>query len=338
MPTAGAHSPRVSVLTAVYNGDKYVGRALESVRRQTFSDFEHVIVDDASTDGTWPMLQAAAQADPRCLPERLARNAGQAMALNQALAQARGEYVAILDHDDECAPERLALQVDYLDAHPEVGVLGTLGYRTGEDGAILKDAGVIGDDAVLRWLLYFGTPLIHSSVMMRADTLRAVGGYQAQLRSATDFDLWLRLAPVTAFAVLPQRLAMYRDTPTGISRSGRVRQRAQVVMRLCEWLQSNLGITTTLPVVTALYMAVRKQPMTPGDAAAALTLLGDVFRRHIDRSAASAAEVAWIQANCVKRCHDIAEANANDPAVVAVCDAARAAYEPVIVEAGHRMS
>ena len=334
MPNAGAQSPRVSVLTAVYNGERYLSRALESVRRQTFSNFEHVIVDDASTDGSWALLLGA-QDDSRCLPERLSHNTGPAAALNHALARARGEYVAIFDHDDECAPERLALQVDYLDAHPEVGVLGTLGYRIDGDSVIIKDAGIAEDDAYLRWLLHFGTPFIHPSVTMRTEMLRSVGGYVPSFRSILDYDLWLRLAPHTCFAVLPHRLTMYRDVTTGISRAGAVRQRAQMAMRHQAWLKSSLGITTTLPIVTALYTAVRKQHMTPADTAEALSLLIEISRRHIDRNVVFDEDAARISANCAKRCRDIADANATDPAIVALCNAARAVYEPVFAEAGH---
>jgi Glycosyl transferase family 2 len=333
MPTAGAHSPRVSVLTAVYNGERYLGRALESVRRQTFSDFEHVIVDDASTDGSWPMLQAAAHADPRRLPERLSRNVGPAEALNRALARARGEYVAILDHDDECAPERLALQVAYLDAHPDVGVLGTFRRNTNENGVISEPDERDAESDLLKWRAYFGVPFIHSSFMMRADVLRAIGGYDAAQTTATDYDLLLRLSSVTAFAVLPQRLVTYRKSSTQLSVQQFGRQQGQVVMRLHAQLRMRLGIRADLSASTALFQAVRKKQLPPAAVASALALLDELVRRHVAVCRPTASATDGIHRFCAARCRDMEAAHQADPDSAQRCAAAARSYEDALLKA-----
>lgn len=333
MPTAGAQSPRVSVLTAVYNGERYLGRALESVRRQTFSDFEHVIVDDASSDGSWQILQAAAQADPRCLPERLARNIGPAAALNHLLARARGKYVAILDHDDECAPERLALQVDFLDAHPEVGVLGTFRRNINENGIISEPDERDAESDLLKWRAYFGVPFIHSSFMMRADVLRAIGGYDAAQTTATDYDLLLRLCAVTQFAVLPRRLVTYQKSSTQLSAQQYGRQQGQVVMRLHAHLRQRLGIRADLSASTALYQAVRKKQLTFALLTSALALLDELMRRHVAECRPTASATAGILRFCAARCRDLEVAHQTDPASAQHCAAAARNYEDALLTA-----
>ena len=115
--------PRVSVVTTVYNGAPYFDRAIPGILEQTFDDFELIVVDDGSQDGTAELLRQAAGRDPRVRvfsPGRL----GAAAAYNYGVAQATGEYVARQDFDDRSYPERLRLQVAFLDAHPDVGVVG----------------------------------------------------------------------------------------------------------------------------------------------------------------------------------------------------------------------
>jgi glycosyltransferase EpsE len=116
-------NPRVSVVTTVYNGEPYPDRAIPGILEQTFQDFEWIIVDDGSTDGTPQLLQDVARRDPRVRvfsPGRL----GITGAANFGVSQARGEYVARQDFDDRSYPDRLRLQTALLDAHPEVGVVG----------------------------------------------------------------------------------------------------------------------------------------------------------------------------------------------------------------------
>ena len=118
-----AKSPRVSVVTTVFNGEPYVDRAIPGILAQTFADFEYIVVDDGSTDRTPEILRELAARDPRVRvfsPGRM----GVAAAANYGIAQARGEYIARQDFDDRSYPDRLRLQVAFLDAHPEVGVVG----------------------------------------------------------------------------------------------------------------------------------------------------------------------------------------------------------------------
>jgi glycosyltransferase involved in cell wall biosynthesis len=116
-------TPRVSVVSTVYNGEPYFDRAIPGILAQTFEDFEFILVDDGSTDRSLDKLHELARRDPRVrvfAPGRL----GAAAAYNYGVAQANGEYIARQDFDDRSYPDRLSLQVAFLDAHPEVGMVG----------------------------------------------------------------------------------------------------------------------------------------------------------------------------------------------------------------------
>ena len=194
---------------AVWNGGAYVHEAVSSVLRQTFSDFELLIVDDASTDGAIAELPR----DERIRVLRNERNLGQVPSLNRGLQEARGAYVARLDADDVMLPTRLERQVAVLDANPLVALAGTW-----------MD---VVDDAGRRWgttrgridsyidyvaaLLLDRIPFGHPSIMYRSDAVRALGGYEVSLAPSEDKDLYRRLALERHEArVVPEALVRYR--------------------------------------------------------------------------------------------------------------------------------
>src|SRR5436305_9543595 len=126
--------PQVSVLMPVYNAIRYIGVAVDSVLSQTFSDFEFIIVDDGSTDGSAEILREYAGRDPRI--RLISRpNTGLGFALNEALAVARAPFIARMDADDECLPERFEKQIQYLRNHPECVLLGSRVLWIDSDGA-----------------------------------------------------------------------------------------------------------------------------------------------------------------------------------------------------------
>ena len=207
-------SPRVSVLMGVHNGAAHVRQAIDSVLAQTEADLELIVVDDGSTDAT-PQI-VAASADARL---RMARrpHEGLTRALNHALALARAPIVARLDADDVALPERLARQLAFLEAHPEVGVLGSAAREINGDG---RDLGIVQpplDDRTLRRVLIRRNPMVHSSITMRRTLVDAVGGYDASFAVAQDYDLWMRLAAVTRLANLAEPLVVRRLLPAGVS-------------------------------------------------------------------------------------------------------------------------
>ncbi len=205
---------RVSVIMAVFNGGPLLRRAVDSVLAQEFDDFELIVVDDGSTDGAAEML--ASIADRRL---RLVRrpHAGLTRTLNHALGLASASLVARLDADDVAAAQRLACQHAFLEAHPDVGLLGTGAVEVDVQGRRVRTVVPPEHDAAIRRMLIRRNPLVHSSVMMRARLIERVGGYDEELPVAQDYDLWLRLAPLTRFANLPEPLVTRRLVPGRIS-------------------------------------------------------------------------------------------------------------------------
>lgn len=191
----------------VHNGERFLGEALDSIFAQTFRDFELVVVDDGSSDETPAIIADYAARDSRLRPIRQ-EPSGLTSSLNRGWRSAAGEYVARMDADDVALPDRFEQQVEFLDAHPEVAVVGTAAIAIGPDGEEVSAVHYPEDDAAIRRELWRYNCLVHSSVMMRRSALEEVDGYR--LDQAEDYDLWLRIAERHALANLPQRLLRYR--------------------------------------------------------------------------------------------------------------------------------
>jgi len=214
---------KVSVVMSVYNGEKYLREAVDSILGQTFRDFEFIIVDDGSTDHTWTILQS--YDDSRIVLLRNQENIGLTRSLNKGLAAARGEYIARMDADDVSLPKRLEKQVAYLDAHPEVGLLGTWVEIIGERGERLSVLRRPVDPLFITWSLLFDNCLVHSTVMYRRSLVGKLGGYNPS-RYAQDYDLWSRMSLETQIVKLPEVLVSWRSHPAGITAQKLARQEA----------------------------------------------------------------------------------------------------------------
>jgi len=211
--------PRVSVLMSVYNGQKYLRDAIESILNQTFRDFEFIIIDDGSTDGSWGILLEYAEPDDRIILLRNKNNVGLPKSLNIGLRIARGEYIARMDADDISLPERLATQVEVLDRSPNVGVVGSYVQLLGPDGKLGAVRRFATTHALILWALCFSTPLCHPATMARRSILLKVGGYDEDFRQSQDRDLWQRVSDIAALANVPEVLLLHRKHPDSISRS-----------------------------------------------------------------------------------------------------------------------
>jgi len=197
-------TPRVTVLMSVFNGAAYLREAIDSILAQTFTDFELLIVDDGSTDETPAILHS--YADPRMRVLTNERNLGLTASLNRGLREARGEWIARQDADDRSHPDRLRRQLEHLDAHPEVMLLGTharlIDARGRVTGTLRKPVTRTG----IAWASVFHNPFIHSSVMFR----RGIGTYDESYPFNQDFELWSRLLGNVAMTNLDAVLIDYR--------------------------------------------------------------------------------------------------------------------------------
>jgi len=204
--------PRVTVLMTVYNGLPYLREAIDSVLDQSFTDFEFLIVDDASTDRSTQTVES--YSDDRIRLFRNVTNIGQNASLNKGLAEARGEFIVRLDQDDVCLPGRIEKQVAFLTANPQISVVGTWAYSIDDRSrktAIWKWN--VDDFGRLVGLLVLGRcALLHPSVAYRRQTTLGLGGYDASFGLASDYALWIDLVLAKhRAAVIPEQLIMYRS-------------------------------------------------------------------------------------------------------------------------------
>jgi glycosyltransferase involved in cell wall biosynthesis len=210
-------APKVCVLMSVYNGERFLRETIESILNQTFTDFEFIIINDGSTDASSEILEEYAQKDSRI---RLIHqeNMGLTKSLNKGFGMAHGEYIARMDADDISEPTRFEKQVDFLDAHPSIGIVGINSYIIDERGNILREIKhPTSHDEIMSKIL-LDNKFIHSSVMLRKILLKKYGYYNEKLTYAQDYELFLRLSTHTKLANLPDPLHRWREnTSTGIS-------------------------------------------------------------------------------------------------------------------------
>ncbi|CAG0994155.1 glycosyltransferase EpsE [Rhizobiaceae bacterium] len=262
MAAASARStPRISVLIPVRNGGDYVDAAIASMRRQTYRDLEIVVVDDGSSDRTAALLARHAAEDGR-IRVLSAAGAGIVDALNQALAEARGDLVARMDADDLSHPDRLARQVAEMDARPDLVLLGAGAVAIDARGRIGAPVTVEADPARLVELLRVENPFLHPTVVMRRLAVEAAGGYRRQFALAEDYDLWTRMALQGVVANIPDALLGLRRHPGQSSRRHRMEQRAvHALARLLAYgrpvdMPSLSALPTPLAAVTAYLSAM----------------------------------------------------------------------------------
>jgi hypothetical protein len=207
--------PLVSVVMPVYNVAPYVEEAVSSILDQTFRDFELIVIDDGSTDGTGDIIDCLAGDDSRI---RLVRqdNQGLVATLNRGCALASGKYIARMDGDDASFPTRFEKQVCFLEANPKVGICGTQAATMLSDGTrhglYLRPV----SDGPMKWYLMFGSCFAHVSVLIRSALLRSLGGYR-DILAAEDYDLWARASEIASFANISEVLVRFRVRPEGQS-------------------------------------------------------------------------------------------------------------------------
>lgn len=196
--------PRVTILLPTYQSGKYLSQTLDSIRKQTFKDFDVLVVDDHSTDNTLSILLAAKDLRIRIIS---GRGRGLADALNLGILQADGEYIARIDADDLMTPDRLEKQVSYLDAHQEVIVCGGWQQYFGNSSYLHAPS---SDPNQCRANLVFRCDLCHSTLMLRRSSFIDNNLYYDQKYAAEDFELWTRALNYGEIANIPKILGYYR--------------------------------------------------------------------------------------------------------------------------------
>ncbi|MBB2205162.1 glycosyltransferase [Gluconacetobacter takamatsuzukensis] len=211
--------PRVSIIMASYQHRPFVAAAIHSVLRQTYQDFEIVVTDDGSVDGT-PDVIASIQ-DPRIKLRRFETNRGACSAGNDALNRATGEYISNLSSDDVYLPHKLEKQVAYLDAHPEIGAVFAYPIFINEDGAVIENqistfnhkVFLAPNRSQVDWLRHFffvGNCLCHPTILIRRRCYEELGVYDERLAQLPDFDMWIRLLAAYPIHIMAEPMIGFR--------------------------------------------------------------------------------------------------------------------------------
>jgi glycosyltransferase involved in cell wall biosynthesis len=210
-------APQVSVIIKSYNHAAYVGETINSILGQSLQDFELVITDDASTDGTVEVIRGFS--DPRIDLKVFEKNRGISAAMNDLVARARGEFVAILNSDDFALPGRLERQVEFLRAHPDIAAVFTLPKAVDEEGNPTKgffDFTIpfslpdLSQASVLRQFFFHSNFLCGPTAMIRRAVYDQLGAYNPRLAILQDFDMWVRLCADHEIHIMREELTAFR--------------------------------------------------------------------------------------------------------------------------------
>ncbi len=204
----GLKSPKVTVLMSVYNGEKYLHEAVESILNQSFTDFEFLIINDGSTDNSVKIIKSFNDARIHLISN--SKNLKLAKTLNKGIDLAQGKYIVRMDCDDISFPERLSKQVDFMEKHSEVGVCGSWVELIGENsGQIWNFA--LGNSDILKCLLLFSNYIFHPTVIIRKSLLKKYNiYYDSSFTTSQDYDLWCRISEYSQISNLQEVLLYYR--------------------------------------------------------------------------------------------------------------------------------
>jgi glycosyltransferase involved in cell wall biosynthesis len=214
--------PKVSVVMPVYNGELYLREAIDSILNQTFSDFELIVMDDGSTDRSVEIVQT--YTDPRIKLIANPVNQGIRFIANQLNQLAQAEYIARMDCDDISLPHRLAKQVEYLDRHPDIAVVGAQSIYIDTNGKVTATQNIFRcsiEPSSMKWTASYECPFVNPTVMFRKQVLdKELGGYDENATFAEDYEIWLRLLRNNyQGANLAEVLLKYRINPQSMMHS-----------------------------------------------------------------------------------------------------------------------
>jgi glycosyltransferase involved in cell wall biosynthesis len=272
-----SYSPQISVILPVYNGEKYLAGAINSILSQTYRDFELIIINDCSSDRTSEILSTFT--DDRIRIINNLSNLKLSRSLNKGIEMAQGQFIARMDADDISLPERFEKQVAFMERHPEIGVVGCWVKRIDENGNITGNVFRETRPEAIKWELFFGTPLPHPTVMMRTSAIKSVGGFSNDILAAVDYECWTRLAKTTRLANLAEFLLLYRMHTENMSSKYHADQ-LSTVRRLQELSMAEyIGVEKAKELVELIHLDTRN-PSQAVQAAGLIYFLYQQYRKN----------------------------------------------------------
>jgi glycosyltransferase involved in cell wall biosynthesis len=203
-------NPKVSIVLPVHNGEKYLAIALDSILKQTFTEWELIIINDASTDASFKIAEKYANNDERIMVINVSKQKALADVLNIGIESSKSSYIVRMDADDVMLPNRLEMQYKYMLSNPEVIVCGSAINLINVNGEFLRRRDYALRDNKLKRNIFLFSPFAHPSVIIKKDALVEVGGYTSGLKGVEDIDLWFRLSGKGDFANIGEVLLEYR--------------------------------------------------------------------------------------------------------------------------------
>lgn len=224
----------VSVIMSVFNSDKYLDDAINSILNQTYTDFEFIIINDGSNDDSKAIIDHYASIDKRIVVINNERNLGLAASLNKAIELSRGKYIARQDADDLSCSMRLEVQIAYALAHEEVDLIGSNNYLIDVNGEVVYENKTHSQKKdFLKYLLNSGGIFTHGSVLIKKEKLFEVGMYDQRFYYSQDGELWLRFISKGAkIKILDEPLYYFRSAPRPSNKKRNIQRRYNVVKRM----------------------------------------------------------------------------------------------------------
>ena len=236
--------PKVSVLMSVYNGERYLREAIDSILNQTLKDFEFFIINDGSTDSTKKILDSYNDSRIRIINN--GKNVGLTKSLNKGLRLAGGEYIARQDADDVSAPERLQKEINFLETHQDYAVVGTFVKILNEDSEVIGLLERLTEDTQIRERLGTDNCITHGSAVIRKKCLQDLGFYDESIVRAQDYEVWLRLSEKYRLANIPEYLYMWRKHDENIEAKHIAEQKISVILAMIKHKFASIEHATIL--------------------------------------------------------------------------------------------
>ena len=203
--------PLISVVMPVFNSEQYLNKSIKSVLEQTYDNFEFLIINDGSTDNSNSIIKKYQSQDKR-ITILAQENKGITKSLNNGIKHSKGRFIARMDADDICHPDRFKMQLKWFQNNKDIDVLGSQVEFIEKNGNIIKPSNQLPlDDLSIKWELIFGTPLIHPSLMIRKSVFEEFGLYNESYLFAQDLAFWRKIATNSKFGNLPHRLMQIRQ-------------------------------------------------------------------------------------------------------------------------------
>ena len=222
-------APKISLIMSVYNGEDYLRDAIESVLNQTFKDFELIVINDCSTDSTGEILNRFAELDKRVKVHTNEVNLRLPSSLNKAISYAQGKYIARMDADDICLPDRLEKQYNFMENNPNVA-LSSCRFMTIKNGLVSSGGcGGKSDNESIKALLLVTNPILHPGIIAKADAIRSLL-YDKNFTCTEDMELWTRFVMAGYdIEIMPEYLMIYRLHDKQITETTLEKQHKEVI-------------------------------------------------------------------------------------------------------------